>query len=200
MGYYVHKTYTYDSTPQPHLTKKDFFEFFRPPTFESRHYKNWISRLDIKTCFICRDKHGKIYTITEFPDEKPPIHIHCRCEIQNMKAANIGTATQDGILGADVVVKNTGKLPSHYITKQQARQLGWISFLGNLDQVAPGKSIGGEIYQNRNEHLPQAIGRTWFEADINYDSGIRNSHRLLFSNDGLLFATYDHYKTFVEIK
>ena len=54
-------------------------------------------------------------------------------------------------------------------------------------------------FLNRNTHLPQKPGRVWYEADINYYSGRRNGHRLLWSNDGLLFVTYDHYETFLEI-
>lgn len=55
------------------------------------------------------------------------------------------------------------------------------------------------IYQNRNKHLPYKLGRIWYEADINYYEGRRNRHRLLWSNDGLIFVTYDHYATFYEI-
>ena len=54
-------------------------------------------------------------------------------------------------------------------------------------------------YQNRNGHLPSRTGRQWYEADINYTRGKRNSHRVVWSNDGLIFVTYDHYQTFVEI-
>lgn len=60
--------------------------------------------------------------------------------------------------------------------------------------------IYGGVYQNRNEHLPIALGRIWYEADINYKSGFRGSERILFSNDGLIFVTYDHYRTFIEIE
>ena len=59
--------------------------------------------------------------------------------------------------------------------------------------------IFGGIYQNRNHHLPEANGRIWYEADINYKGGYRNKQRLLFSNAGLIFVTYDHYETFAEI-
>ena len=59
--------------------------------------------------------------------------------------------------------------------------------------------ITGGIYRNRNDHLPQIIRRVWYEADINYYEGKRNKHRLLWSNDGLIFVTYDHYSTFYEI-
>lgn len=55
------------------------------------------------------------------------------------------------------------------------------------------------IYENDNGHLPSARGRIWYEADINYSGGFRGEHRILYSNDGLIFVTYDHYSTFVEI-
>ena len=70
---------------------------------------------------------------------------------------------------------------------------------GNLDEVANGKAIGGNIYYNDNGNLPQKDGRTWYEADINYTSGFRGNERILYSNDGLIFVTYDHYKTFYVI-
>ena len=54
-------------------------------------------------------------------------------------------------------------------------------------------------YKNKNEHLPVEYGRIWYEADINYTSGYRKEARIVYSNDGLIFVTYDHYTTFVEI-
>lgn len=122
-----------------------------------------------------------------------------RCEIEKMPAVFTGTATKEGTNGADVYFSATGELPSNYITKKQAQQFGWINYLGNLNVVAPGKTIGGDIYRNKDGRLPESLGRIWYEADINYDSGYRNCHRLLYSNDGLMFATYDHYMTFVQI-
>ncbi len=59
--------------------------------------------------------------------------------------------------------------------------------------------IGGSKYRNNNGHLPYAPGRIWYEADINYIDGKRNGQRIVWSNDGLVFVTYDHYKTFYEI-
>lgn len=56
------------------------------------------------------------------------------------------------------------------------------------------------FYENRDGHLPSAPGRIWYEADINYEVGYRGTERILFSNDGLIFVTYDHYHTFVEIE
>lgn len=58
--------------------------------------------------------------------------------------------------------------------------------------------ISAGVYENQNGHLPDAPGRIWYEADINYYEGKRNGHRVLRSNDGLFFATYDHYLTFYE--
>ena len=57
----------------------------------------------------------------------------------------------------------------------------------------------GGVYKNVNGHLPNAPGRVWYEADINYTSGWRGSDRILFTNDGLIFVTYDHYETFKEV-
>lgn len=97
-------------------------------------------------------------------------------------------------------VSKTGQLPSNFITKAEAQGLGWNPKLGNLDVVAPGKSIGGDVFKNTEGLLPKAPGRTWYEADINYTGGFRGTDRLLYSNDGLLFKTTDHYKTFTQIE
>ena len=77
--------------------------------------------------------------------------------------------------------------------------MGWKSSLGNLGKAAPGRMMGGKIFMNRREALPAEPGRIWYEADINYSGGFRGTERILYSNDGLLFASYDHYETFVEL-
>ena len=59
--------------------------------------------------------------------------------------------------------------------------------------------IFGGIYKNKDGILPYREGRIWYEVDINYTSGRRNKQRVVFSNDGLIFVTYDHYETFIEI-
>ena len=71
--------------------------------------------------------------------------------------------------------------------------------LGNLADILPGRMIGGDKYKNRDGRLPDAPGRVWYEADFDYTGGYRNDCRLLYSNDGLIFVTYDHYLTFYEI-
>lgn len=91
------------------------------------------------------------------------------------------------------------RLPSNYITKQEARDLGWISEDGNLWEVTNKMSIGGDRFGNREGLLPKADGRQWYECDVNYEGGYRGSERLVYSNDGLIFYTQDHYKSFEEI-
>jgi len=92
-----------------------------------------------------------------------------------------------------------GRLPRNYITKNEARDLGWESSEGNLWEVAPGTSIGGDRFGNYEELLPDADGRTWTECDIDYEGGHRNAKRIVFSNDGLIFYTDDHYETFTQL-
>ena len=90
-------------------------------------------------------------------------------------------------------------MPDNYLRKKEAQKLGWEPLLGNLADILPGVLIGGDRYKNRDGRLPDAPGRVWYEADFDYSGGYRNDCRLLYSNDGLIFVTYDHYLTFYEI-
>ncbi|MFP4457279.1 MAG: ribonuclease domain-containing protein [Clostridia bacterium] len=92
------------------------------------------------------------------------------------------------------------KLPPNYITKQEAIELGWLSHEGNLWEVTDEKSIGGNRFYNREGDLPESQGRVYYECDVNYQGGYRGSERLVYSNDGLIFYTKDHYDSFKEIK
>ena len=170
------------------------------PEFEiSKKYKNWIAHLDLRTCKVCRDMHGKIWKMEEKPEIEPKIHNRCRCEIKAMVTVKAGTATTKGLDGADWTLKYESKLPDYYISYKEAEKIVFKNFLGNLKTVAPNSMVTKGVYENRNSHLPKTDGRIWYEADINYQSGFRNSQRIVFSNDGLIFVTYDHYKTFFEI-
>ena len=164
----------------------------------STSWKHWVSQIDLRNCKPCVDNNGKIYHISETVYPKPPLHINCRCEIVRMPCLDAGTATDAGSEGADYYVKYYGRLPGNYIDKDNAKRLGWKRRKGNLSSVAPNKLIGGDVYENDDNHLPEKSGRIWYEADINFTGGYRSSQRILYSNDGLIFATYDHYKTFVE--
>lgn len=93
-------------------------------------------------------------------------------------------------------VKQFHQLPNYYLTKSQARKRGWNPAKGNLCIVLPGYAIGGDRFADREHRLPYISGRKWFEADINFDCGTRNADRLLFSGDGLVYITKDHYQTF----
>ncbi|MBR3928950.1 MAG: hypothetical protein IKJ65_08125 [Clostridia bacterium] len=88
------------------------------------------------------------------------------------------------------------ELPPNYLTKDEAYDLGWNSSKGNLWDVAFGLSIGGDRFSNREGILPDAYDRLWYEADVNYEGGYRGSERIVFSNDGLIYVTFDHYETF----
>lgn len=107
----------------------------------------------------------------------------------------------DELTNDEIVVKylkEHGELPDYYITKSEAKSLGWVPSKGNLCEVAPGRAIGGDIWTNRQKSLPTKPGRQYYEADLNYNCGNRNADRVVFSNDGLVFVTYDHYKNFEE--
>ena len=89
-----------------------------------------------------------------------------------------------------------GKLPSNYMTKKDAEaKYGWKG--GPLDKLAPGMAIGGSSFGNYEGLLPDAKGRTWTECDIDtIGKNERGAKRILFSNDGLIYYTEDHYESF----
>lgn len=97
-----------------------------------------------------------------------------------------------------------GQLPSNYVTKAEAVQNGWMpgKALGNTN---PGAQLGGDIFNNVPPiaGLPQTTGRTWQEVDIGLSNTMSRSSqpgtRLLYSNDGLLYITTDHYNTVTSI-
>lgn len=93
-----------------------------------------------------------------------------------------------------------GKLPPNYISKNEARDLGWESSEGNLWEVTDQKSIGGDRFGNREGLLPDQEGRQYYECDINYNGGFRDAERLVYSNDGLIYYTSNHYETFERIE
>ena len=91
-----------------------------------------------------------------------------------------------------------GVLPDNYITKDEARELGWEG--GSVENYLDGAAIGGDRFGNREGLLPEASGRSYTECDIDTDGqSSRGAKRLVFSNDGLYFYTEDHYETFDEL-
>ncbi len=87
-----------------------------------------------------------------------------------------------------------GELPENYITKIEAQALGWRG--GSLSDYAPGKCIGGSHFGNYELALPEKRGRKYYECDIDtLNSSKRGAKRLVYSNDGLIYYTGDHYET-----
>ncbi len=88
-----------------------------------------------------------------------------------------------------------GHLPDNFITKKEAEALGWNG--GSLEPYAPGKCIGGNRFGNYEGMLPDVAGRRWTECDIDtLGAKSRGAKRIVFSNDGLIYYTGDHYASF----
>ena len=87
-----------------------------------------------------------------------------------------------------------GHLPDNYLTKSEAEEAGWVSYKGNLWDVAYGTSIGGDRYGNYDGQLPK--GERYYEADVNYDGGYRGEERIVYTEDGDIWYTSDHYESF----
>lgn len=92
-------------------------------------------------------------------------------------------------------IKQYDRLPNNFITKKEAQELGWSG--GSLEKYAPGKCIGGDRFGNYEGKLPKKNGRTYTECDIDtLGKSSRGAKRIVFSNDGLIYYTNDHYDTF----
>lgn len=88
-----------------------------------------------------------------------------------------------------------GHLPKNFVTKKEAQAKGWEG--GSLEDYFPGASIGGDKFGNREGLLPTKKGRTYTECDIDTKGKkSRGAKRIVFSNDGLIYYTDDHYETF----
>ena len=88
-----------------------------------------------------------------------------------------------------------GHLPPNFMTKKEAQTAGWSG--GSLDRVLPGMCIGGDYFGNYEGQLPKAKGRKWTECDINpLGAKSRGAERIVFSNDGLIYYSPDHYESF----
>lgn len=114
-------------------------------------------------------------------------------------------ATEEAVIDPDgsyttkedvaLYIHTYGTLPSNFITKDEAQALGWEG--GGLDDYAEGKCIGGDYFGNYEGLLPEAEGREYTECDIDtLGASKRGAKRIVFSNDGLIYYTEDHYETF----
>lgn len=127
---------------------------------------------------------------------------------QNETQESAETATSSGVTEGQsystkdevaAYIRQYNELPPNYLTKDEAEALGWDNAEGNLWEVTDGMSIGGDFFGNREGLLPKQAGRTYYEADINYDGGYRGAERIVYSNDGLIFYTDDHYESFEQL-
>ena len=116
-------------------------------------------------------------------------------EKTEQKAQIDENGTYDSAKEVALYIHTYNKLPPNYITKKEARSLGWSG--GSLEDYAPGKCIGGDYYGNYEGQLPEKKGRRYTECDIDtLGKPSRGAKRIVFSNDGLIYYTKDHYKTF----
>lgn len=116
-------------------------------------------------------------------------------EKTDQKASVDENGTYDSAKDVALYIHTYNKLPPNYITKKEARSLGWSG--GSLEDYAPGKCIGGDRYGNYEGQLPEKKGRSYTECDIDtLGKSSRGAKRIVFSNDGLIYYTKDHYKTF----
>ena len=115
------------------------------------------------------------------------------------------TVDSDDNAGADFIYTSAedvaaylheyGELPENFITKNEAKKLGWEG--GSLEEYAPGMAIGGDKFGNYEGLLPEAKGRQYYECDIDtIGAESRGAKRLVYSNDGLIYYTDDHYESF----
>ena len=183
----------------------NFFKGITTTYNKSNRWKEWLLGKNPNHCWYCIKQNHKIFEVIDgkvciAEEETPPVHINCGCYLEWLRMVAIGAATMLGVEGADYWIYHYGKLPDNYISKEEAKTLGWKPILGNLDEVAPGKMIGGSVYGNRDGKLPSAPGRIWYECDIDYQGGYRNNARLIYSSDGLIFKTDDHYTSFIAVE
>lgn len=110
-------------------------------------------------------------------------------------AHEVGLRDTDAFIETVAALRRSDKPPPRYVTKEQAARAGWKPG-DDLCRAAPGKAIGGDRFGNRERRLPVARDRIWYEADLDATCGRRGAKRILWSSDGLIYVTVDHYRTF----
>ena len=89
-----------------------------------------------------------------------------------------------------------GCLPKNFMTKKEAQDLGWSG--GSLEPYATGCCIGGDSFGNYEGLLPE--GPKYTECDIDtMGAKSRGAKRIVFSSDGYIYYTDDHYESFTVI-
>jgi len=110
-----------------------------------------------------------------------------------------GVTDVEGFIETVETLRGSGHLPARYVSKRRARELGWRPG-ADLCRLTAGDALGGDRFNDRGHALPRAAGRRWREADLDERCAVgRGTHRLLWSSDGLIYVTTDHYRTFVAV-
>lgn len=131
-----------------------------------------------------RDKETEKTPETQAPETQVP-------ETEKLPDENGSYYSKDDVAE---YIKAYGHLPQNFIKKSEANSLGWSG--GPLESYAPGKAIGGDRFGNYEGLLPKKKGRTYTECDIDTKGKARGAKRIVFSNDGLIYYTDDHYGSF----
>lgn len=132
-------------------------------------------------------------TISDVTTTKPPVtDNNTTAETESAIDEDGAYTTKDDVA---LYIHTYGKLPKNFITKKEAQALGWEG--GSLEPYAPGMCIGGNYFGNYEGLLPEKDGREYTECDIDtLGKSSRGAKRIVFSNDGLIYYTDDHYETF----
>lgn len=134
---------------------------------------------------------GAAQTQQEQQDTLPPDDAASAPEEAAIDEAGSYTTKEDVAL----YIHTYGRLPDNFITKQEAKTLGWSG--GSLEPYAPGMCIGGDHFGNYEGLLPEKEGRSYTECDIDtLGAEKRGAKRIVFSDDGLVYYTADHYESF----
>lgn len=120
-----------------------------------------------------------------------PVHVTEQDVTETISEDGIYTSKED----VSSYIYTYGHLPQNFITKKEAKKLGWSG--GELDDYAYGKCIGGDVFYNREGTLPQKKNRKYYECDIDtLHQKSRGKKRMIYSDDGLIYYTEDHYLNF----
>jgi ribonuclease T1 len=144
---------------------------------------------------------GAILTIGFAAATPPACAETCEAVVQRLSHSLTPPLDEEELVSVLRSLNATGnkKLPPQFVTKNQARKLGWKPGRDLWESKdLRGRSIGGDVFGNREKRLPNGH-RIWREADLAYKGGKRGPQRIVYSNDGLRMITVDHYRTFKEI-
>jgi hypothetical protein len=164
----------------------------------------WFTQIDLRTCPTCYTRHGDLVSYDYVHDSEnshtlPPLHEHCRCTLREQRFTIPRQIAKRNPFLEEIIDLLKGIFSGRFIDTITTHVRGWLPRRAQATYLPGGRSIGGDIFENRAGKLPDAPGRVWREADVNDTPQSRGGHRIVVSNDGLAFVTFDHYMTFVPV-